>query len=68
MSAEIVRLSTDADPAFWRSDVYWSALTANRDGIYVARVAAEKQLELVALDKQGKEQRRGLATLPAYAA
>jgi hypothetical protein len=65
MSAEVVRLRSDGgDATFWKSDVYWSAITANADGVYVARVAAEKQLELVTLDKSGTELVRGQAMLP----
>jgi hypothetical protein len=65
MSAEVVRLRSDGgDTTFWQSDVYWSAITANADGIHVARVAAEKQLELATLDKSGKELSRGQAMLP----
>ena len=65
MSTEVVRLRSDgADASFWKSDVYWSAITANTDGVYVARVAAEKQLELVTLDKSGTELSRAQAMLP----
>lgn len=65
MSAEVVRMSSDGgDATFWKSDVYWSAITANADGVYVARVAADKQLELVTLDKSGQELSRGQAMLP----
>jgi hypothetical protein len=63
-SSEVVRLQTEGDTTFWKSDDYWSAITADAKGIYVARVAAEKQLEVVTLDQQGQERSRALATLP----
>lgn len=64
MSTNVVRLRSDGDAAFWQSDLYWTAITADARGVYVARVAAEKQLELVTLDKSGQEVSRGLAMVP----
>jgi hypothetical protein len=57
-SSEVVRLSEQAEPAFWASDVYWPLLTANEQGVFVGRVPGLMQLELVTLDKQGQEQSR----------
>lgn len=63
-SAEIVRLSTEQESTFWRSDVYWSAITANVQGVYAARIVSGNEMEVVALDSQGLELTRSRATLP----
>lgn len=63
-SSEIVRLSTEQESTFWRSDVYWSAITANVQGVYAARIVSGNEMELVALDSQGLELTRSRATLP----
>jgi hypothetical protein len=62
-NTEVVRLTSEIEAPIWTSSDYWSAITASETGIHVARVAGEKQLELVTIDRQGQEQSRTQAML-----
>jgi hypothetical protein len=64
-TTEVVRISASSEPSFWPLSEYWSAITTNAAGIHLARVAGDKQLELVTLDRQGLEQGRTVANLAA---
>jgi hypothetical protein len=64
MATEVVRMRAEVEAPLWTSTEYWSAITANEAGIHLARIAGEKQLELITLDSAGQEKNRALATLP----
>lgn len=63
MSTEVLKLQENAEPALWMSPDYWSAITADSDGVHLARLAGEKLIEVVTIDKDGAERNRAMAML-----
>jgi MYXO-CTERM domain-containing protein len=68
MGSEIVRIETAYTPPVWSSADYWSALTADADGFYLARVVNDRELGFLTLDPQGQTRAEftiGVETMPA---